>query len=230
MHITARCHPALRPLLPDPKPAGQALPDWLRDMPSEVASDLLGDVPLRTLKHCAPMIDALRQGVLIFLPTDVTVAHGRLSWDWDPPALPDTAITRAPVGLHLPDQARGAPIGAAPGQLVLKFINFWTLQTAPGWSLMVHHPVGYPDLPFTTLSGVVDCDLFSDGYVHFPALLRAGWEGVIRRGTPVAQITPVQRQTDLTVAEMTPDEIAANTARQEALQSEPGHYRKHHRR
>ena len=57
--LTARCHPALEPILPKPVLAADALPGWLRTMPSEVASDTLGGAPIRTLKHCPPLIDAL---------------------------------------------------------------------------------------------------------------------------------------------------------------------------
>ncbi|MEO0774790.1 MAG: hypothetical protein AAFZ04_16600, partial [Pseudomonadota bacterium] len=114
--------------------------------------------------------------------------------------------------------------------LILKFINFWTLATEPGWSLLFHHPVGYPDLPFQTLSGVVDTDLFADGFVHFPALLRTDFEGVIAKGAPVAQVVPVRKGAELDVGTMDAGQIAQNRAVQEALGSQPGVYRKSYRR
>ena len=192
-------------------------------------AESLGGGEIRTLKHCPPFLDALGLGVLILLPTDLTVTDGQLSWDWDPPPLPDTAMTRAPIGVHVPEQAQGAPVDTG-GRLVLKFINFWTLETDPGWSLLFTHPFNRPDLPFTTLTGVVDCDLFRDGYVHFPALLDRDFDGVIPAGTPVAQVVPVQRGGQLEVAAMTPDQIRRNRATQDALQSAPGVYRKDYRR
>ena len=160
MKITARCHPALEPLLPKPVPASQALPDWLKDMPGDVEAESLGGAPIRTLKHCPPMIDAMRLGILILNPVDLQVKDGEVSWDWDPPVMSDSAITRAPIGVHVPEQTKGSPLET--DHLILKFINFWTLATEPGWSLLFHHPVGYPDLPFQTLSGVVDTDLFAE--------------------------------------------------------------------
>ncbi|WP_299500042.1 hypothetical protein [uncultured Roseobacter sp.] len=228
MMITARCHPALEPLLPKPVPAARMLPSWLRDMPEEVQAASLGGAPVRTLKHCPPMIDAMRLGVLILCPIDLTVCGGELSWEWDPPVLPETLITRAPVGLHVPEQANGSPL--AQDHIFIKFINYWTLEAEPGWSLLFHHPSGHPDLPFQTLSGVVDCDLFADGYVHFPAALEPGFEGVIPRGTPIAQVVPVQKDTSLTVTTMTEAEITSNRDVQEALSTAPGVYRKRFRR
>ncbi|MEQ9259784.1 MAG: hypothetical protein RIG84_11865 [Roseovarius sp.] len=228
--ITARCHPALAPLLPKPLPAAQALPGWLRDMPSEVAAPSLGGERVRTLKHCPPLIDALSLGLVIPLATDLTVENGEISWDWDPPILPDTLISRAPVGLHVPEQAEGVPLRLAAGA-VLKFMNFWTLEAPPGWSLLFTHPLNRVDLPFQTLSGVVDCDLFRDGYVHFPALwLEPGFSGTLPAGTPVAQIIALPREAPtLAVEQMSEARIAANKGVQEALQAERGVYRKRFR-
>ena len=46
-------------------PAAQALPGWLGDMPTQTEAETLGGASVRTLKHCPPVIDAMRLGVLI---------------------------------------------------------------------------------------------------------------------------------------------------------------------
>lgn len=226
-HILARCHPALESLLPRPVPAGRALPDWLRAMPSEVAAPSLGGEMVRTLKHCPPFIDALSLGIMIPLATDIHVADGQLSWDWDPPVIADAPITRAPLGLHVPEQATGAPF-RLDGQVAVKFTNYWTLEVPEGWQILVMHPLNRVDLPFQTLSGVVSAARFGLGYVHFPALWTdPGFTGTLPRGTPVAQVIalPLVPAT-LEVRAMDGDEIAASRAIQEALQIAPGAYRK----
>lgn len=228
--IKARCHPALEPILPKPVEAGRALPDWLRDMPSEVAAPSLGGESVRTLKHCPPLIDALSLGVLIPLATDLSFAAGAVSWDWAPPVLEDARISRAPIGVHVPEQTMGAPFRMAPG-LILKFMNFWTLEAPEGWSLLFTHPLNREDLPFRTLSGVVDCDLFRDGYVHFPALWQeAGFTGILPAGTPVAQVIALPRGAQgLETGVMDPAEVAANRAVQTELQEARGIYRRRFR-
>ncbi|MEH6647295.1 hypothetical protein [Sulfitobacter sp.] len=115
-------------------------------------------------------------------------------------------------------------------ELILKFVNYWTLETPPSWSLMFIHPQGYPDLPFTTLGGVVDCDGFKDGYVHFPALLKPDFEGVFRKGTPAAQAVPVQKGIELEIAAMSPAQVMHSRTVQEDIARTPGHYRKSFRR
>lgn len=228
--IHARCHPLLRPILPPPAPAGDALPDWLRSMPSDVDAPSLGGAAVRTLKHCPPVIDALSTGVMIPLATDLHVADGEITWDWDPPILEDALIARAPVGLHVPEQATGAPFRLATNAVV-KFMNFWTLEAPEGWSLQFTHPLNREDLPFRALSGVVDGDLFRDGYVHFPALWTdPAFEGTLPKGTPVAQVIAFPRAGQgLEISEMSGDEIARNRDVQRSLNTARGVYRKQFR-
>jgi hypothetical protein len=61
--------------------------------------------------------------------------------------------------------------------------------------LLFTHPVNRADLPFTTITGLVDCDRFSDSLLNFPARWRdPAFNGVLPRGTPVAQCLPVKRE------------------------------------
>jgi hypothetical protein len=229
--ITARCHPALADLLPPPLPARAALPAWLRAMPATVAAESLGGAEVRTLKHCPPFLDALAAGLLIPLMADLTVADGEIAWDWPFPAIDDAPLPRAPLGLHVPEQAAGAPF-RLDGQVIVKFLNFWTLEAPEGWQLLYTHPLNREDLPFRTLSGLVAADAWGLGHVHFPALWTdPGFSGVLPRGTPVAQVIPVPREgIELRTLPMTDAEVAGARAIQEALHRDPGHYRRHFRR
>ena len=225
--ITAKCHPALRDLLPEPKPAAKMLPEWLREMPSQVAAPSLNGDMVRTLKHCPPVLDAFGLGVMVPLAADILVEDGQMSWDWNMPVLPDTLIPRAPLGLHVPEQTTGAPFKMDTGAVV-KFMNFWTFQIPDGYSLLCVHPLNRDDLPFRTLAGVVDCDRFTDGYVHFPALWHdENFTGVLPKGTPIAQLIAVPRAAQgLALDCMSDQDIAANRALQERLGEDRGTYRK----
>jgi hypothetical protein len=197
MRVIFRCDPALADLIPKPVPARQALPDWLRSMPRHAFSEVHGE-DVRTVKQCPPFVDAMAQGFIMPLPCDVTVEAGRLSWDWDIPALAAGHHPRAPISFHAPAQVAGTPFAQpdqAPDQVIVKFNSFWTIELEPGWSLLATHPLTRADLPFRLLSGLVDADRFHDVGILFPAVwLDAGFSGRLPRGMPIAQCLPVPRE------------------------------------
>ena len=143
--------------------------------------------------------------------------------------MPDQLTSRAPIGVHVPEQLAGSPM--EDGRFAIKFMNFWTLSVAEGWSLLFTHPLNREDLPFRTLSGIVDCDRFGAGLVHFPAVLTdPAFTGSLPAGTSISQVIPIKRNTlSLDVNSMSEEEKAATRTVQEALQSEPGVYRKTYR-
>jgi hypothetical protein len=228
MKLSFRCLPELLGHVPEPVPARASLPDWLKAVPSLVASETLGGAEVRTLKHCPPLIDALAQGVMFRLAADLTVEDGEISWDWSPPPAPQARQTRSPIGLHVPEQAAGVPFGLPEGQFVVKFTNFWTVAAPEGVSLLFTHPLNREDLPFRTLAGLVDCDRYRDGFVHFPAIWRdAGFSGCLPAGTPVAQGFPLRREAlELDIGAMDARELARHGEVQDGLQDDPGLYRK----
>jgi hypothetical protein len=70
----------------------------------------------------------------------------------------------------------------------------WIPQVPKGYSVLYTHPLNRDDLPFYTLSGIVDADKFiyeTDG--NHPFLLRNGFTGLIPQGTPMFQIIPFKR-------------------------------------
>ena len=226
MHIRFRCDPALAGHLERPRPAREALPAWLRDMPKAAFSDLHG-TEVRTVKQCPPFVDAMAHGFVMPLPCDVIVADGRLAWDWDLPTLAVDAHPRSPLSFHVPAQVAGTPLHDA-GSAVVKFNSFWTIELEEGWSLFATHPVNRHDLPFRTLTGMVDADRFSDVGILFPALwVDPAFTGTLPRGTPVAQCFPVPRAPlDLSFEPLDAPGRDRYAATATALLGTKGHYRK----
>lgn len=229
VEITFRCPPEWADLLPRPRPGKDSLPDWLRAMPSESHSDLIGET-VRTVKHCPPFLDAMGGGWIMPLSCDVRVEKGPdLHWDWDlPPAALDR-MTRSPVAVHVAAQADGVPF-ADPAMAAVKFNNPWAIEVPEGWSVLFTHPVNRLDLPFTTLTGLVDCDAFSHGFVHFPALWTdPDWTGTLPAGTPVAQLWPVPRGVTAAFGTLEGDHAAQVNETLDAIGTTRGGYRKIHR-
>jgi hypothetical protein len=230
MKVTFRCDPALIDRLPRPVPARAALPEWLRAMAPRVPSAVHGR-EIRTLKQCPPFVDAMRHGFMLVLPCDVMVAPGmQFSWDWPLPALSVQGHPRAPLSFHVAEQVAGSPLAHGP-QSALKFNSFWTIELEDGWSLLAMHPINRDDLPFRTVTGLVDADRFNAVGINFPAVwLDDRFDGVLPRGTPIAQCFAVPREAlELAFEPMGGERIAAydDVARQ--IMAGPGVYRKGYR-
>ncbi len=224
MRVTFRCDPALIDRLERPKPARAALPGWLRAMPAASFSDLHGQ-EVRTVKQCPPFVDAMSHGFIMPLPCDVTIRDGKLSWAWDLPPLSVDAHPRSPISFHVPAQVSGTP-WHRDDRAIVKFNSFWTIELEPGWSLFATHPVNQDDLPFRLLTGLVDADRFSDVGILFPAVWTdPGFEGVLERGTPVAQCFPVPREAvDLAFEPLSAEGQGRYAETAHALLSRPGTY------
>ena len=193
MSLTFRCPKVLEGRVPAPMSAAQGLPDWVRTMPAQAFSAVVGGED-DTVKRCPPFIDAMTAGFLIPLVCDLNVKHGEFSWDWDPPAAGDVTFPRSPIGVHDAGQVTGTPL-FQPDRFLIKFHNLWTVEAPEGYSLLFTHPANRFDLPFTTLTGMVDCDRFHETFIHFPAHWHdADFEGVLPAGTPVAQCYPIKRE------------------------------------
>ncbi len=227
--ITFRCPPELEAVLPRPIPALLGLPDWFKAMPQKAFSALLQTEQM-TIKRCPPVIDAMTHGFLMPLVADVRVEDGIFTWDRDVPAGALTNYSRSPLDFHDNNQVVGTPF-FSEDQFVIKFTNFWTFELPPGYSLLITHPLNRGDLPFHTLSGLVDADRYVDNFINFPAQWRdESFNGVLPKGTPVAQCIPFKR--DVWNAEFKPIEGEAIARLQElsnAIVNEPGIYRRQFR-
>jgi hypothetical protein len=229
MKITFRCDPAWIDLLPRPVAAREALPDWLRALAPRAMSPV-HQRSIRTVKQCPPFVDAMSHGFMILLPCDVTVGDGRFDWDWPLPPPAARHQPRAPLSFHVPQQLEGSPF-ARGTQVAIKFNSFWTIELEPGWSLMATHPIHREDLPFRTVTGLVDADRFCDAGINFPAIWTdPAFRGVLPRGTPVAQCFAVPRDVPELVCEaMDAAHLERFDALAGAVMAEPGVYRKRYR-
>jgi len=179
-----------------PTPSSLHLPDWYRQMDIHLDGDSetglahngVGSSNL-TLKGCMPFLDAISCGYMFTLPFDIEVRkndRGLVGMRWA------TGVDL--IGQHSEDQAPGIPIphGASPN--ILKWKPGWRVITPEGYSCLFTHPLNHIDLPFITLSGVVDTDKYSLG-VELPFRLLDTKRDltILEKGTPICQIIPFKR-------------------------------------
>ena len=72
----------------------------------------------------------------------------------------------------------------------------WMPELPKGYSCIITHPLNRDELPFKTLTGIIDCDKFytSEKQSNIPFLLKEDFSGMIKKGTPMYQIIPFKRE------------------------------------
>lgn len=235
--VSFLCEPEDYGVIAEPVPARNALPDWFRRLPAIDESVVSATNNGLTIKRCMPFLDAMALGFILPLAASVRLEirdGGRTvdgGWEFD----------KVMISNHGSHQVKGHPFGDRPP---MKFHNYWTIRTPPGWSCLFVSPLNRPPLPFEILAGVVDTDSYAS-LIHFP-FFATGADGVhtVDKGTPLVQVIPFRRavyesetgarQSPATVAKMevrpeTPEEEAEKIRILRNTKSVDGWYRKHAR-
>jgi hypothetical protein len=175
-----------------PIPAASFVPEWWKNMPiytENRASFALDPYPSVTTKRCFPMLDAISSGYMVTLWSDVLVSENknindkaRIQWTTKEPVA-DAWSEIHTEGFEYPDDC---------SKIVFKYMHGWIIETPPGWSCLITHPIGYNNLPIRTLTGVVDTDVLKTA-ANSPFMIKSGFEGIIEKGTPMFQIIPFKR-------------------------------------
>lgn len=166
--------------------AGSVLPDWFRRLPGVDESQLSATNDGTTVKRCMPFLDALSVGWIIPLAASVRLEvsdEGRTvnsGWEFD----------REMVSNHAAFQVAGNPFAPRPP---MKFHNYWTVRTPPGWSCLFLPALNRANAVVEIFSGVVDTDSYAPP-VNFPFVAIAP-DGVysLPKGTPLVQVVPFRR-------------------------------------
>jgi len=176
-----------------PIPALKNLPDWYKAKSPFTDGDkqqkaFPNSTKNITVKWCNPFGDALGAGYFMLLENDVQVTkeNGVQSFVWFRGG--DSFI-----GEHSKKQISSELIPEGYSDQPWKFLNFWGIKTPPGYSTIFTHPMNRTELPFLTLSGVVDTDDYNQP-VNFPFIIKNDFEGIIEAGTPIAQVIPFRRE------------------------------------
>ena len=158
-----------------PKPASRFLPKWYRKL-----EGVINGSP--TIKKCVPFLDSMASGYMITTSVDVYY-NGEGFENKSVRPIVDRHLEIQIDGIDLPDEYHPQPF---------KWINMFVVETPRGYSSLFLHPLNRPDLPFYSLSGVVETDTFPV-QVNFPFFIRKDFRGVIPAGTPIAQVIPFKR-------------------------------------
>lgn len=169
------------------------IPSWYKKIKPTVESIktfLLPEKPSdtnSTIKKCVPFLDAMSSGYMVVLSSDIEVCKDENNY---PSIL--WRVTKDLVTLHNETSWDGTEIGNEFHQAAFKWMSQFSFKTPKQYSCLFTHPLNRTDLPFYTLSGIVDTDVYPLP-IHFPFLLKKDFTGIIEAGTPIAQIIPIKR-------------------------------------
>jgi hypothetical protein len=134
-----------------------------------------------------PFLDSLTMGYVMVTWTDIQVtpvSKDRVDITW----------LMEPTPLISRSREIGGMIPRPAGHLDTHYAwqTQYGIELPAGYSLLVTHPLNRFDLPFTTLSGIIDADVYS-ATGSLPFFMKQGFEGIIPAGTPFAQLIPIKR-------------------------------------
>jgi hypothetical protein len=137
--------------------------------------------PTVTIKQCVPTLEMLGAGYYMPLSSDCFIQQKdntpTINWSG----------TVAIFDAWDPKQVSNFELDENYSNTVFKYHHGWTIKTPPGWSCLFIHPVSYPNLPFRSISGIVDTDIH-DGEINVPFIIKKDFKGILEKGTPMFQI------------------------------------------
>ena len=173
-----------------PKPASNLIPDWYKNMDSYISKEKkpLGDgTTSATIKRCMPVFDAITAGYIIESPADiwVSIKDGTQWFEWANFDL---------ISFHPIEQIPTYPSGNNKNLMAYpKWNNPWSIKTPKGYSTLFVQPF-HRESVFTIMPGIVDTDQYTPP-VNFPFTVNnPTFEGLIPKGTPIAQAIPFKRE------------------------------------
>ena len=176
-------------LVQSPEPASKFVPEWYKKIIPSKSNNIkwqTDDVkPILGLKNCVPFLDAMTGGYVMTTWCDLHIQNDNGNIIYRYAASPELVSTRDKVAIELSKDYY-------PIEFIWK--HPWRAKLPKGYSLLITHPFNRLDLPFQTLSAIVDADNFYHTPIgNIPFYVKANFEGIIPTGTPMFQVFPFKR-------------------------------------
>jgi hypothetical protein len=171
-------------IIPAPKPAKKYIPDWYKNIKT---NDNL-NYNAAALKSCMPFLDSLSAGYIQESWSDIYIEKYN-----------DSITYSSNSDLQLIGHRDNVSISLSPAYHQMEFIwkMYWLPKLPRGWSAIVMSPGNRLDLPFTSLTAIIDSDQFYHSHScggNYPFYISNEFTGLIPAGTPMYQIIPFKRK------------------------------------
>lgn len=185
-----------------PEPIKKVIPDWYKHLDNTAVKKNILEIdglnPVRTIKRCVPVQDYITSGYVLKNICDIKLARGlinqgskevvnsyaHLAKEADLPVLSTHIEKQFPLNLDGIEKK------------ILKFNNFFTVKTPPGYSCLFYQPFYLYEDRFTVLPAIVDTDEFEEP-VSFPFYINNKveneYEVFIEAGAPLVCVLPFKR-------------------------------------
>jgi hypothetical protein len=174
-----------------PQPAKKFIPQWFKNVPSPYnltpEFNSMGQITNKNVKLCMPFVDSLTSGYILSAWCDIYIKreNGAISYFY----------SEGPEVMKVREKSH-VEVNSSYEPLEFVWKLHWGFRLPKGYSMLVTHPFNRYDLPFITLTGIMDSDNFDivtnvGGNVAF--FLQKDFEGIIPAGTPLMQLLPIKR-------------------------------------
>lgn len=175
-----------------PEPSKSVVPKWFASSDKlwkdEFGNEILNHIgePTLSFKNCPALLDIFTAGYMLRTPCDIEFYKedgvSKLKID---PNYADFCAPRDPM----PD----FEVSSEYQQSHFHWYPNWGVGLPSGYSAIYTSPLNRFDLPFTTVSGIIDSDqMDTPGLIPF--FLKSDFEGVLKAGTPYMQVLPFKRE------------------------------------
>jgi hypothetical protein len=176
-----------------PEPTSKSIPKWYQE--TEKYEKNKNGIPKKHLfnngkvfsfKACPALLDIFITGYLLKTPCDLYFYKNKNIINVKTPkGYEDFCAPREPM----PDFE--TPHGYYDHHF--HWYPQWSIELPEGYSALYLNPVNRYDLPFITVSGIIDNDKVTTSGL-MPFFLKKDFEGIIKAGTPFVQIIPFKRE------------------------------------
>lgn len=183
-------------VFPEPSPAQKEVPSWYKKQPSYFNNEpkIVNGSYQATVKKCQAIFDSMTAGYYLKCPIDIYIDECKDSIEVTVP--PEFNFMKPQlIASHAKEQISHYPIDLDiySDKGIIRIHPAWMPSTPLGYSTLYLAPLHSGSLPITAVPAIVDTDSFiPDGHLSF--FVKKGFTGVIKQGTPIAQLIPFKRE------------------------------------
>lgn len=196
-----KLHSDLCNIVKPPSPSINSVPKWWKNANKHIlnSNNLFPNRNNATIRSCPAINDAFNFGYTVFTPIDIFIdstQSDEIFWD-----IPinieyldfENKITEPFVSFISGDAVDIYNRSNDYHRFIGKMNTFWGIKTDPGYSIWITTPIGRDDLPFKIFDTVIDSDNLA-AIAPYSFLIKRGFKGIIKAGTPFIQVIPFKRE------------------------------------